>query len=175
MFYTKKLISTISFTFIFILQTSNNNCMNHPLPKTAMSEEMLKIIGNIGLRALNNEKTKQAALTAVKNGSKWMAIGDTFFGATGCAYSIWTLGKDVKSYIAPNDEQKAHALAVEEMLELHKSKKYLENCLINNAHDARGISGRPKICEKEARRFAMAAGEEKLNEITATFNNYYRK
>ena len=173
MFYSKKNIINFCCAFIVILQASNRNCMTQPLARAGMSQEMLKRIGEIGLQALNNEKAKKAALAAAQNGSKLAIAADAFVGFTGCTYSIFMLGKDVKSYISPTEEQKTQAITVEEMREFHKSKKALKHCLITNAHCVRGPSGRPIVCEKEVRRFAVAASDEELDEITTTFNNYY--
>lgn len=176
MFYIFKKINSYLLTLVMIFQIPCNNsiiCMNPPLHRSTISPEMLEMMCNVGLRALNNEKAKQAALAAAKNGSTLAATADSIFGVTGCAYNIWRLGKDVKSYIAPTEAQKARAIAVEEMLEFHKSKKALQNCLINNAHLDRNASGKPKACEDAAHRFARAASDEALDEIINIFNHSY--
>jgi len=130
-------------------------------------------------------ESAQIGLQAVE---KITETGDKFAFAAGVcagAYAFtqfWSIGKDVvsigksvKSYVSPSEEEKAHAYIIHEQYEFLKTKKEFRTCLLQKANTERGPSGRPQACEDMARLFAMTAGDGELSKLTKTFNKHYNK
>lgn len=83
---------------------------------------------------------------------------------------LWSMGKDVKSYFWPSNEEIAHGIEVDEKLAQLVAKKAFKACLLKNVHSERNSSGIPCDCESMKQAYAMAAGHVQAEEITQTFN-----
>lgn len=53
----RKKASILNYIFIIKILSSNTICMDSSLPKAAMSPQVLKMVGDLGLRAYAQQKT----------------------------------------------------------------------------------------------------------------------
>lgn len=129
------------------------------------SENIAKTAPSIGLDA-----AKELAPALAKIGEGCALLGQAaMIGAQ--VYAVhegYTIAKDIGSHFFPDE-------VVQKNNETTKTKRRLRECLMENHNGERGRSGRPMVCENEARMFAMIAGKQKLDEMTATFTELYGK
>lgn len=88
-------------------------------------------------------------------------------GGAVVAWKVCNLGKDLVIYLFPSEQEK-------ETHQLFKTKKEFRNCLIKNHGAPTNSSGRPTVCEENARMFAMFAGQHELEQMTKTFHSAYK-
>jgi hypothetical protein len=107
-------------------------------------------------------------LEAVGQGLNVIGQAATLGAQVYAVHEGYTIAKDVGSHFFPDE-------IVQKKNKTIKIKRQLRECLMENHHSERGKSGRPMVCENEARMFAMIAGKQKLDEMTTTFTEFYGK
>lgn len=188
--------------FIFIQTCHHNNIFAEAMlvkaTETAvkgvkqLTIDHLPTVGKIATEAssqLGSEASKELA-TGMKDASSCFGVESVAklapaINIVTAAYTVtqvWSMGKDIKSYCYPSDQDKAriigakaHACEMQEKYESLMAKKAFKECLKKNIHAKRSASGIPCACEEVARIFAMAAGCNEADQITTTFNKIYNK
>ena len=98
----------------------------------------------------------------------------TASGVTSCATAgiqVYSVGKDIKSYTFPNEEEQLKDRETNKKIALIKAIVEFKHCLINNKLSVvRGSCALPTICEEVALILIRCGGEKEASEITAIFN-----
>ncbi|HEX2977884.1 MAG TPA: hypothetical protein VHO47_02080 [Candidatus Babeliales bacterium] len=91
------------------------------------------------------------------------------------ATQVYTVGKDIHSYLNPTDEEIDRQLKARESFEALHAKREFRKCIMQNHNHEKNESGHPVECEQLAKMFAAMSGKLALDEMTATFKSIYAK
>jgi hypothetical protein len=129
------------------------------------------------IRSLNSSLTEFYLKTGIKNKEKTRILQKALIILIGASIGLYAatvfypICKDIIDYAYPTEEQKIALVEAGKRYQALKAKIDLKNCLINNRnHLEIDPSGLPTVCKETADAFSRIAGNEKLEEITETFN-----
>jgi len=91
---------------------------------------------------------------------------------------IWPITKEVavgiRSFFWQSQEEKSHAMEVDEKYKQLTAKRAFRECLSNKAHVEKNSSGIPCACQETAKLYAVLAGIEKANDMEEAYKQYNR-
>lgn len=100
-------------------------------------------------------------------------------GAGACvklAINVYTIGKDVASYVCPSEQRMADVRAIEKEIEVMALKKELRECLIKNRIGAQmGPIGAPVVCEDLIIMLSTRGKADVADKMMAVFNKVSKK